>query len=197
MSAVFAGPDEDAVYLFDVASGRLIDSLIVPLSMLMTISFHPAGDRLAIVDDRNIIVWNWSTGERRAIDSAHAGTIHCHAFDRSGSLLATASTDRFIKLWDPITGDHVRTLSGHRSAIKSIAFSPDGRSLVSGDMEGCIKVWNVALGEELFDLHFGSAPILRLRVSGDGRQVACLTREDDLLLFSFPDLGNALPDALP
>jgi eukaryotic-like serine/threonine-protein kinase len=186
--AAFAGSVQDVIHLLDVASGRLVKSLRLDLSMLVSISFAPGGERLAITDDRNIFLWNLWTGEPQVLNFAHAGTIHCHAFSQDGSLLATVSSDRLIKLWDSFTGQLVRTLSGHRSAVNSIAFSPDDRSLVSGDVEGFLKVWNVAAGEELFDLHYHPGGYYsRVRIAPDGRQLACSTADDAVLLFDFSD----------
>ena len=112
-------------------------------------AFSPDGRWLASGDDdKNIRIWDVSTGQEIAGSAVTRSPIYAVAFSPNGRWLASASADKTIKLWDVATGREIHTLTGHGSIVTSLAFSPDGRWLASGSWDKTIKIWDVRDGHE-------------------------------------------------
>ena len=66
------------------------------------------------------------------------------AFNRDGSLLATAGADGTARLWDVASGQpRGETLSGHSGPVYGVAFSPDDRTLASAGGDRQIRLWDL------------------------------------------------------
>lgn len=82
--------------------------------------------------------WDLETGEYERTLKGHTNAVQALAFNRSGSLLASCSSDLSIKLWDfghnSAPGQEcLRTLRGHDHNISGLVFlaQPQGDQLVS------------------------------------------------------------------
>src|SRR5262245_40388485 len=95
----------DAVQIRDYETGRLLVRL-EGSSGATWVAWHPAGQRLATVDnDQGISLWE-PDERRRALTlrgpSAGATTLR---FNSSGTLLCSQAWDEVLRFWDPIGGD--------------------------------------------------------------------------------------------
>jgi WD40 repeat protein len=67
------------------------------------------------------------------------------AFDRDGSVLATASYRGRVDLWDVVRRARSgRSLQVTDEGFPSVAFDPDGRLVAAGGAIGPVRVWKVA-----------------------------------------------------
>ncbi|KAF1787773.1 G-protein beta WD-40 repeat [Phytophthora cactorum] len=76
-------------------------------------------------------VWDFETGEYERTLKGHTNPVQAVAFNGSGSLLASTSTDLSIKIWDfSSDGDYecLRTLRGHDHNVCGIVFGPISRA---------------------------------------------------------------------
>ena len=70
----------------------------------------------------------------------HVGRIQSVAFDGSGSLVATSSTDQTARVWRAATGALVAALFGHTAPVEDVAFGPDG-VLVTASADWTARTW--------------------------------------------------------
>src|SRR5262245_7947626 len=63
----------------------------------------------------------------------HEGTIRALAFDKSGALLVSGSTDKTAALWEVSRRERKAVFGGHSQEVSDIVFDPNGKWFVAGD----------------------------------------------------------------
>ena len=149
-------------------------------------------------------------------ERGHRNSILCLAFDPTGLVLASGSTDTKAILWDVIPGDRLQVrprapLIGHSREIRTLAFSPDGKRLATSGSDGSLRLWDVATGKQV-DSRPGHPqtpiPINSLAFSPDGGSIvvgreqrpeilAGTARGGKLYRFDASNLARVLPVELP
>jgi WD40 repeat protein len=91
-SLLAAACDDRNVYLWDVASGELVASLIGHIATPLCVAFMPDGQELASGDESGIVrVWNLKTFDVSLELKAHPEPVRSVAFSPDGWCLVTAS----------------------------------------------------------------------------------------------------------
>jgi WD40 repeat protein len=99
----------------------------------------------------------------------HTGAISSLAFDRTGALLVSGSTDSTARIWNVRTGTLVHALIGHKLAVTSATFSPDGKLVLTSSNDGDARLWSVKSGHSVQHLKFHVAAVSQAAFSHDGR----------------------------
>jgi WD40 repeat protein len=119
---------EDAVRLYDVATGKQVRALDTSSPGSATYSENPVG-----------------TGPPRPFQKDPA-----IAFSPDGHLLAAPASDRVVRVWDVGTGEETCPIrAGHRRRIEALAVSPDGKTVASVSTDGTLRLWEAATGREV------------------------------------------------
>jgi eukaryotic-like serine/threonine-protein kinase len=143
----------EVVQVWDAQTGEeqiLPFSCRDPVGSLEEVVFSPDGRRLAAVGgmvqvhpDREVKVWDATTGEAVFSLPGHVGGLRCAAFSPpDGRRLVSAGVDQTVKVWDATTGEEVLTLRGHLDIVVSVAFSPDGCKLASTSADNTVRIWD-------------------------------------------------------
>jgi WD domain, G-beta repeat len=170
------GPAKGEVKLWDVATGKALQTIAVENGIVFHATFSPDGKLLATASGPGtpvctwpgeIHLWNPATGELVRKLQGHDCGAYVVAFSPAGKLLASggiATMDKAkmttvrgqhatgdLKLWDLETGKELWTQGGHTGTVGSLVFSADGRTLASsgGLFDGKVKLWDVAAGTHL------------------------------------------------
>ncbi|MDE0466764.1 MAG: sigma-70 family RNA polymerase sigma factor [Candidatus Poribacteria bacterium] len=175
---VASGAEDHAIRLWDVETGRNIETLTGHKNGVFSVAFSPDGEKLAsgALDD-TVKLWNVLTG-RNLQTFKHRERVFSVAFSPDGKLLAGGAW-RGIKLWNVETGTEVNGLKdGATVRSGSIAFSPDGATLASaavdrfGGTSGEVTLWNVETGRNRTTLHGHTERISNISFSPDGTTLA-------------------------
>jgi RNA polymerase sigma factor (sigma-70 family) len=97
------GDEEDALRLWDRASGREVRRIRIPVSSFQSITISRDGKTVAASDGDTIILWELASGAERGRFSGHREWIRSLAFSPDGRLLASGSLDHTACVWD-VTG---------------------------------------------------------------------------------------------
>ncbi|MCX8124085.1 MAG: caspase family protein [Spirochaetes bacterium] len=165
---------DGTIKLWDVASGRLLRTMVGHSGTVEAIAFSPDGRTLVSCGaDKTIKWWEVETG-KIVINIDTASYMKTIAFSPDGKMIATGSDDAKVKIWDWSTGKEIITFFGHRGDITSVAFSVDNRFVASASKDGTIKLWEISTGKivRIFSGHTGDvtsiafSPNGRILVSG-------------------------------
>ena len=135
------------------------------------LAFRP-GDGGRIVSsghDKELKLWNSTTGAHVATMSGHEDTVSSVAFSPDGKRIASASTDSTVRLWDEASGEELATLLGHAGPVFSVAFSPDGQQIVSGGEDTTLKLWDADNRPNVLRLRGHIGGMRAVAFSPDGR----------------------------
>lgn len=134
----------DAPWVWDVASGRRVTTLIGHTGEPEALAVSPDGHAIATSSsDGAVRLWD-------VTDSRHTYTlltnslepVYSLALSPDGQTLATADTS--IRLWDTASGHLRRTMApARRLRTAAFAFGPDGRTLIASARDA-VQLWDVA-----------------------------------------------------
>jgi WD40 repeat protein len=122
---------------------RRIPSLRIPRRRAAVL----IGLGLAVVTAVTITtVLTTQTGQTSSANGAgHTAEVSSVAFNRDGTILASASFDNTVRLWNPATHKQIgQPLEGQASKLSTVAFSPDGKAVASGGYDETVQLWNTA-----------------------------------------------------
>lgn len=147
---LIAGSGEDAtIHLWEIETGRLVQSYRVPNAWLRGMAWSPDGARLAIAANDKAVLVDAASGEVIHRLTAQHEQLRSVAFSPDGAVLAAGLSSGHkgrIPLWSTSAGETIRVLEGHAGGGDDVAFSDDGRALVVGRTAA---VWDVAKHEPL------------------------------------------------
>jgi eukaryotic-like serine/threonine-protein kinase len=146
--------------------------------IVVSVDYSPDGRHVASAsEDRNITVWDVTTGKRTLFFEGHTDRIQGLAFSPDGQYFATASKDQTVKVWKALTGKEVHTLRGHQAEVLGVAYSPDGHHLASASGDGTVKIWDALTGKEVQTLRGHRDRVLRVAFSPDRKHIASGSRD--------------------
>ena len=106
-------------------------------------------------DNRQILVWDGSSGELLRRVSLKAGQFLSLDFSPISGRLAAGSSDGWVRIWEPAASAEPFWEQKHGPAVTCVQFSNQGdRLLTSGDF-GAIRVWDIAEGSRIAQIPTG------------------------------------------
>jgi WD40 repeat protein len=176
---------------WDPFTGNVIRWVASDVPDVVSLAYHPKGDRLAVGRYSGAVdLWDLTTLTRLSHRTEHAAAAPTVTdgipinVAYSEQLLASASVeDNKIRLWDPRTGVPVREITDitrHATDTgqgpSTLVFSADGAELYSNSDVNSVSSWDPNGGTYLGSLPTGpragasaGTTVLSIAVSGDGR----------------------------
>ncbi len=142
--------DQSALLLWDVASGRVRETLRGHTRLIEWVALAPDGRTLASGGwDRTVRLWDMSSGRSKSVLNGHLDVIYDGSFSPDGRTLATASWDGTVRLWHVATGQELVGLRSRTGEFWSVAFAPDGQTLAAGSTSrhagSEVSLWRTAV----------------------------------------------------
>jgi len=181
---VVASSCEDSIFLWDVATGKLIRHF--RLDWVTCLAFSPNGKELAAGSGIGISrLWDLSTGkETRHFGDGTKGKIRSLAFSPDGNTLAI--TSRGVSFWDVSTWEVSTGKSlkqfGNMPAF-ALSFSANGQLLALA-LDSGIHVRETASGQERHTIPNPGLTPQAVAFSGDGKTLL-LVQKNHALLFDW------------
>ena len=190
-----ASNHENAVMLWDLSSGQLLDTWELPY-WFSNLSFSPDGTLLAGVDPENFAVHIWEVAsgeEQRSLSwTEHASPVLYGAFFSPDWQTLAWVARGTVQLMDAASGELGLTLS-HEDFVNDIDWSPDGSLLataaagtVDDEFSPVVIVWEVETGQALSTLT-QPEPVLSVAFAPDGSRLASLVFGGTVQLWAVPE----------
>ena len=178
-----SGSEDNAIKLWDIATGTNIATLEGHRNRIRSVSFSPDRTMLASgSSDNTIKLWDIATGTNIATLEGHKDLIYSISFSPDGVILASGSRDKTVKLWNVATGQNIATLEGHKDEVFSVSFSPDGTMLASGSYDTTVKLWEVMTKENIATLKH-KRQVVSIAFSSNGEALASGIWDGTILLW--------------
>ncbi|MBC8350585.1 MAG: protein kinase [Planctomycetes bacterium] len=182
---VATGSADKTIELWDVASGKLLKTLIGHANYVASLAFAPDGMTLASgSSDRTIKLWDVPSWELKSTLHGHSDHVYSVAFAPDGKTLVSGSRDNSVRLWRAASEDDVLALDRFKERSKesrlnahAIALSPDGKTLAIGRTNGKIKLWEINKRQMRLEIVSHSDWVTDLAFSPDGRLIASASRD--------------------
>ncbi|KAI9665427.1 MAG: hypothetical protein M1829_005706 [Trizodia sp. TS-e1964] len=128
----------------------------------------PWGDTLVSGGcDRDVRVWDMSTGESTHILRGHTSTVRCLKMSDANTAIS-GSRDTTLRIWDIRTGLCKNILVGHQASVRCLEIKGD--IIVSGSYDTTARVWSIQEGRCLRTLNGHFSQIYA--IAFDGKRVA-------------------------
>ena len=197
------GPDPAKVVVWDVATGRRLDTLGGPQGYLDSteeVAFSPDGRLIAGLGSlARLRVWEVATGEEVLNVQAQTGLGSDVEFAPDGASIGTAGGDGAV-VWS-LDGERIATMAGG-ALVSAIAFGRGGRWLATAGDDKTARIWDVPTGRELLsfpdhgdvvtDVAFSPDSTRLVTTSGDGILRVFALSIDDLIDLARARLARGL-----
>jgi WD40 repeat protein/tRNA A-37 threonylcarbamoyl transferase component Bud32 len=179
------------IRVLDAATGEIRFSQPASKQTLNRLVWSPDGKTLAVACEDLVQLWEPGGDAPRTV-MVHKSPVMALAWNKDGTLLASASFDTEVQLWDVAAGALRARLGGHKLRVQGLTWSPDGAMLASAGLDGTIHLWDAATGtqREIFKGH--SAAIVWLSFLPGGLTLASASADHSLKLW---DVDSGEPRA--
>lgn len=145
-SAIVAGGDNNLVWTWSVATGKLWNVYGGHADKVVTVACSPDSAYIASGGfDQTVQVWEVATSRQLIIYRGHSDHVTSVAWSPDGRYIASASYDMSVQVWEVDTGHLIYTYYGHTDAVFAVAWSPDGQRIASGGRDRTVQIWPVTL----------------------------------------------------
>jgi WD40 repeat protein len=169
-----AGSSSGSLYVWEIASRRLVRSLRADSGSVCSVAFSPKGDLLALgTREGSIHIWNTASFERVKSYKVHDRMVDDIKFSPDGKAVASSSSDYTAALCNLNTpkAESLR-FKGHENVINGVVVSPDGMRLYTGSADASIRVWNAKDAALETSVTAHERGITSLAISPDGALLA-------------------------
>lgn len=169
-----AACEDGTVQMWDLFSHELLAKLSVSGSSA-AVAFSGDGRTLVASGRSQLLVFDVSSGQTRAVLTADSDFLNCIAVSHDGTMIVAAGNDRRILHWNLKSSAVPSELGRHRTYVHCLALSPDGLSLISGSEDGMIMLWDVRKRELTRSLRRHTGAVAGAAFSPDGNCVATVS----------------------
>jgi WD40 repeat protein len=182
---------EGALRFWRPDASTWVEVASMPMGRCLALRFDGAGDRLAVMCEREVVVIDAATHLASSrIASSHTEVMTAFDLSANGTRLVTAGHEGGVTVWDAVAATPIHQLSVSRSRRPGplppglppaevwavvVALSADGSRAAAVTIEGTVYAWDVATGAELLSAAHPEAsgpPTGSLRFTDDGRLLA-------------------------
>ena len=152
-----AGDTKGCIRIIDSASGKSLHEFQGHRDEVKGFAFSRDGRLLASGAEREISIWNASSGERLHGLEGHGtmSTAFLEFTPDSKRLVSSGDYSARLRVWDVARGKLLREINAHEGCVSALRLSGDGRRILSSSSyidETGPKIWELSTGRLLHEL---------------------------------------------
>jgi WD40 repeat protein/uncharacterized caspase-like protein len=196
---VVSGSSDAAIKIWDIASGRLLQTLGGEGWSVNSVAISPDGRFIVSGGIDALTLWDAASGKPLRTFEGQKGSVDSVAFSPDGQSIASGGEadildkgeQHTLQLWETATGKLLRNFEGQKDEVTSVAFSRDGRSIVCGTLDKAVKLWDVATGKLSRTFAGHDYAVHSVAFSIDGRMIVSGSADNTVKLWDV-DSGKLL-----
>ncbi len=177
------------VSLWDVQTGRHLQTFEGHEAWVHTVAFHPGGKFLASAGvDSRVCIWDLEEKKLSSVLLGHSARIWSLAFSPDGSLLVSSGDETTIHIWDFNQRCLLRVIKHPAKNSIRVAFHPHGKMIaVCCESYPKINLWNVHSGEIIGSLTCRSNGPTSLAFNPEGNLLVSGDQDGSVELWQLTD----------
>ncbi|HEX5052628.1 MAG TPA: protein kinase [Planctomycetota bacterium] len=143
-SRLVSGSEDGTIEIWNVAERQKQGNALHVASPVRSLAIALQPELLVAVGLEDGSVLRFAGPSERPLEPliGHRGAVYALAFDRDGTLLASASFDKTVRIWSTTDSSAAVVLIGHEQPVNCVQFAA-GTTLASGSADGTVRVWDV------------------------------------------------------
>jgi hypothetical protein len=147
------GGGDNAVRLWDIETGKLLQTLEEHSDPVSLVMFSPDGEFIVSgSNDNTIILWDRKSGKPTQTFDWNSDCVNSTTFSPDGRFIAYGGEDNNIYLWDIKKRRPFQTFRSHSECANPIAFSSDNKFVIHGDTDGIVRILDLNTDETIISL---------------------------------------------
>lgn len=183
---VATGDNQGRFYLWDVETGRLVDTEVFHTQRIRNLEYSSDGTTvLTASNDRTSVLWDIYGAGMADIMSTSTEIDWRPSLSPTGDVIVASTfalNGAEIQIYDRRNGELINSFARHQELISALAYSPDGQLILSGEGSGRAYVRNAQTGDLQTILDEHNRGVRGIVFSTDGRMVAITESEGARIL---------------
>lgn len=168
---IVSGSWDKTARVWNVSSGKEELNLSKYSDSVTAVAYRPDGVQFVTATNGEIMVCDTISGDVVHTLVGHTDFVKCVAFNVSGSLIVSGSTDNTLRTWDAESGVELQTLRGHTDRVECVAFTADQMRVVSGSYDRTMRIWDTRCNRETAVLKGHTSGVVSVSFSPDGTRI--------------------------
>ena len=154
------------LWLYDLASGRLIARKTCPCGDMRAVAFHPDGKSFAVGGRNGVIRRFWLDGRPPQDRPAHKRRIRGLEHSADGQKLISVAEDRRVHIWDLTHPENSQSIPVAGTKILAMALYGEDRLAIGGS-DNLIRYWDLAGRVQIGSISVHTGSVAALAVGHD------------------------------
>jgi small GTP-binding protein len=169
---VISGGSDHAVCVWELESGRLLETMKNQPRVVLTVAVTPNGcSVISGGEDGAVSVWDLESGRLLRTLEGDREVVTSVTVTPDGQSVIGGGWNGMVWVWELESGKLTRSIEGHSGTVCSVAVKPDGQSIVSGGWDGKARVWELASGRLLQTMEGDLGSVSSVAVTPDGQSI--------------------------
>ncbi len=182
-SQLYVGSYDKNVWVFDLSSGEVIDTLQFHNGAITSLALSKQGILASASWDMHIALWEKNKRQPLFVLTGHEEKVNFIQFSPDNKTLGSVSDDGTLIIWDVTTGGIIKRIKAHSEPVTSLCFRSDGKVIATGSWDKTVRLWNVTTGELISELMGHTNSVNHVMYSKNDRFIVSSSDDNSMIVW--------------